>query len=205
MFDSINQEAIRVCLRDNNYDMERAIDTLLNLTALLPNSNNRPENTPTYSPPRPDPSVVNPQQPSNYASISQIMNLVAPSEEQLMKYVQSSNIGALEKFLTQNDKKPSDNNLLHSLVLLAIQSGNVPIMSLLLEKGGISADGEDKMVYTPLLLAIETRSIQCALTLLEKHNADPNKTNTSYTPVYLASKLGDTQGTKYIYHLYILY
>ena len=40
MFDTMNEEAIRVCLRDCNYDVERAVDTLLNLNALLPQRKN---------------------------------------------------------------------------------------------------------------------------------------------------------------------
>jgi hypothetical protein len=192
MFDTINQEAIRVCLRDNNYDIERAIDTLLNLTALLPNRQNKP---PTNAPPRPDPSVVSSN--SNYATMSHLMNSIVANEDQLMKHVQTSNVTAIDAFLVQNAKlSPGTNTkLLHSLVLLAIQSGNVPVMSLLLEKGGISPNGDESMIYTPLLLAIEIKSIQCAITLLEKHNADPNKTTTSYTPIYLASKIGDIQST----------
>jgi hypothetical protein len=206
MFESINEEAIRICLRDNNYDVERTIDTLLNLTALLPNRTSNARTVSSASPPLPNPSIMIRQPPqaetpnnSHYASLNQLLPQTTvtnniSNEDQLMKYVQSSNLSAIDAYLEKNAKSKPNDPFLHSLVLVAIQSGNSPMMSLLITKGEISADGHDSMISTPLLLAIETRSVLCAVTLLEKYNANPNKTNTSYTPIYLASKIGDAQG-----------
>eukprot|EP01117_Protostelium_nocturnum_P008824 TRINITY_DN3162_c1_g1_i2.p1 TRINITY_DN3162_c1_g1~~TRINITY_DN3162_c1_g1_i2.p1 ORF type:complete len:1072 (-),score=356.89 TRINITY_DN3162_c1_g1_i2:53-3268(-) len=200
MFSDLSPFVITNTLKESNGDVERAVDSLLNLQAIESARNNARRD-------RSAPNTAHPEPPKNTYSLSSNVfsdgnnsdpmsgiaensDPNAPAEDQLVHAARHQNMAKLKTLVESKSGAQITNpwtNALQNALNLTIATKNVEGMRLIL-RNGAKVDGPENTSQTrsPLGHAIHAAAAECAFVLLNEFRADPNKLSGPRSPLHMA-------------------
>jgi len=196
MFSNLNQLTISNTLVEANGDVDKAIDTLLNLQAIetarsqarnlraQQQQQEQQQNKDIYTPP----GQVFRESSRPGSAVAFTDN--TPVETQLLEAARESNIDKIRHFFAVKNMQFAGKEfsaLYQKCLMATITAGDLDATELFLQAGA-SPDGPSDTTQTssPLGLALQCNHPEIAKMMIQKYKANPNKMNGPRSPLHVA-------------------